>query len=107
MSSVGIAIGARVKKPGEAMVALPTELTVVHYPEGEMDAYERLLGEAMEGDPLLFAREDAVEAAWAVVEPILGDVTPIQDYACDSWGPAEAERLAADVGGWRAPASSP
>ena len=70
---VKIAIGARVKRPGEEMITEPAELQVVHRPDGdEMDAYERLLGEAMEGDPTLFAREDAVEAAWEVVEPILG-----------------------------------
>ncbi len=103
---VEIAIGARVKKPGEAMVAIPTELTVVHYPKGEMEPYERLLGEAMEGDPLLFAREDAVEAAWAVVEPILGDVTPLHEYEPGTWGPSEADRLAIDVGGWTTPRAS-
>jgi glucose-6-phosphate 1-dehydrogenase len=57
----------------------------------------------MQGDPALFTRQDAVEAAWAVVEPVLGDATPVYDYAPGTWGPAEAERLTADVGGWDAP----
>ena len=98
---VVIGIGARVKRPGEEMVTEPTELKVVHKPEGdEMDAYERLLGDAMEGDRTLFARQDAVEAAWEIVEPILHDATPILEYDCGSWGPLEAEALTADVGGW-------
>jgi glucose-6-phosphate 1-dehydrogenase len=101
---VKIAIGARVKRPGEQMITEPTELQVVHHPDGdEMDAYERLLGEAMAGDPMLFAREDAVEAAWAVVEPILGSATPVHDYEPGSWGPREAEALTAEIGGWQCP----
>ena len=101
---VTIAIGARVKRPGERMDSEPTELRVVHRPDAEeMDAYERLLGEAMEGDPTLFAREDAVEAAWAIVQPILGSVTPVHDYEPGSWGPREADALAAGLGGWQSP----
>jgi glucose-6-phosphate 1-dehydrogenase len=69
-----------------------------------MDAYERLLGEAMEGDPTLFAREDSVVAAWAIVQPILGGTTPVHTYEPGSWGPAEATRLTAEVGGWHSPA---
>jgi glucose-6-phosphate 1-dehydrogenase len=99
---VKIAIGARVKQPGEQMITEPTQLQVVHRPDAEeMDAYERLLGEAMEGDPTLFAREDAVEAAWEIVDPILGSKTPVHGYEPGSWGPPEAEALAADVGGWQ------
>src|SRR5439155_23841469 len=68
---VVIGVGARIKRPGEEIATDPTELKVVHKPEGdEMDAYERLLGDAMEGDRLLFARQDGGEAAWAIVEPI-------------------------------------
>jgi glucose-6-phosphate 1-dehydrogenase len=99
-----IAIGARAKKPGPQMVSEPTELKVVHQPDGdEMDAYERLLGDAMAGDGTLFARQDGVEAAWAIVEPILGGVTPVHEYDCGSWGPPDATRLTAEVGGWHAP----
>jgi glucose-6-phosphate 1-dehydrogenase len=70
-----------------------------------MDAYERLLGDAMDGDATLFAREDSVEAAWGIVQPILGDTTPIYLYEPGSWGPDEAARLTAEVGGWHSPAS--
>src|SRR5439155_79528 len=103
---VTIAIGARVKRPGEQMDTEPTELRVLHHPDAEeMDAYERLLGEAMEGDPTLFAREDAVEAAWAIVQPILGSTTRVYEYECGSWGPREAEALTAEIGGWHSPTS--
>ena len=99
-----IAVGAQVKRPGEMMVTDPTELKVVQRPEGEeMDAYERLLGDAMAGDHLLFTRQDAVEAQWAIVQPILGDVTPIHEYQPGTWGPAEANQLTAEVGGWHSP----
>ncbi len=102
---VKIAIGARVKHPGEQMVTEPTELTVVHHADGdEMDAYERLLGDAMAGDATLFAREDAVEAAWEVVQPILDSATPVHEYEPGCWGPAEAAALTAKVGGWHSPA---
>jgi glucose-6-phosphate 1-dehydrogenase len=101
---VTIAIGARVKTPGEAMVSEPTELTFVHQRTAdEMTAYERLLGDAIAGDPVLFAREDAVQAAWTIVDPVIGDAAPIRDYEPGTWGPADAERLTADVGGWVAP----
>jgi glucose-6-phosphate 1-dehydrogenase len=101
---VTIAIGARVKRPGEGMESMPTELKVVHHADGdEMDAYERLLGDAMNGDATLFARQDGVEAAWAVVEPILGTATPVLPYEPGTWGPAEAARLTADIGGWHSP----
>lgn len=101
---VAIALGARVKRPGEEMITDPTELRVFSKPEGdELDAYERLLGDAMEGEMMLFARQDGVEAAWAVVDPILGTHTPVHDYEPGSWGPAEADALAAGVGGWHKP----
>ncbi|HEU5219614.1 MAG TPA: glucose-6-phosphate dehydrogenase [Gemmatimonadales bacterium] len=100
---VTIAIGARVKHPGDQLTSEPAEFEVVRHPQGEMDAYERLLGEAMEGDPTLFAREDAVEAAWAVVQPVLGDVTRLFEYEPGTWGPGEADGLTAAVGGWHTP----
>jgi glucose-6-phosphate 1-dehydrogenase len=101
---VTIAIGARVKKAGEQMISEPAEFQIAHNPLGdEMDAYERLLGDAMNGDAMLFARQDSVEAAWAVVQPILGNVTPLHEYEPGSWGPAEAGSLAAGVGGWHSP----
>lgn len=98
---VKIGLGARIKIPGEAMVGQPAELKLADAPGGDvMTAYERLLGDALSGDATLFARQDAVEAAWAVVEPILDDTAPVTDYAPGSWGPAEATRLAANIGGW-------
>jgi glucose-6-phosphate 1-dehydrogenase len=101
---VTIAVGAQVKRPGEELIGEPTELALVHRPGGEeMDAYERLLGDAMEGDQTLFARQDAVEAAWAIVEPILGTSTELHCYEPGSWGPPEAEQLTASVGGWHSP----
>jgi glucose-6-phosphate 1-dehydrogenase len=99
-----IGLGARVKRAGDELVSEPTEFSVTDQPDGdEMDAYERLLGDAMEGDPMLFARQDEVEAAWTVVDPVLGNVTPVNEYSPGSWGPPEADVLAADVGGWHKP----
>jgi glucose-6-phosphate 1-dehydrogenase len=99
---VTIAIGARIKRPGEAMAGEETELSFVDHPQGDdMDAYERLIGDAMDGDATLFAREDVVEAAWAIVDPILGRDTPLHEYTPRTWGPPEADALAASAGGWR------
>jgi glucose-6-phosphate 1-dehydrogenase len=69
-----------------------------------MDAYERLIGDALRGDSALFARQDTVEAAWSVVEPVLGDAIPVAGYEPGSWGPREADALIAPFGRWRAPA---
>ena len=100
---VEIAIGARVKRPGEKLISEPTELQVTHRPScDEMTPYQRLLGDARDGDAMLFAREDGVEAAWAVVQGILGNVVPALPYETGSWGPAAALELAADIGGWHA-----
>jgi glucose-6-phosphate 1-dehydrogenase len=101
---VTIAIGARVKRPGEELIGDPTELKVVSHPRGdEMDAYERLLSDAMVGDGTLFASQDGVEAAWAVVQPILGLVTPVHEYEPGTWGPSEAEKLTAGICGCDSP----
>jgi glucose-6-phosphate 1-dehydrogenase len=102
---VTIALGSRVKRPGAEMVGDQTELKFVHQPDGdELDPYERLLDDAMDGDATLFARQDGVEAAWAVVDRVLGDVTPLQEYEAGSWGPPEAERLTAGTRPWHNPA---
>jgi len=104
---VMIALGARAKVPGEAMVGAPTELCLAEEGEqgtdGRMDAYERLLGDAMLGDATLFARQDVVEAAWSIVDPVINGPSPMHDYEPGTWGPAEADRLVEDVGGWNMP----
>lgn len=104
---VSISLEVMVKKPGEAMIGESTELSLLHHPQGdEMSAYERLLSDAVAGDATLFARQDAVEAAWAVVDDVLGDVTPVYSYEPGSWGPVEANALTSDVGGWMQPGSA-
>jgi glucose-6-phosphate 1-dehydrogenase len=91
---VTIGIGALVKRPGEQLIGDPVELQVLNHPKGdEMDAYERLLSDAMVGDGTLFAGQEGVEAAWAVVQPVLGSVVPVQDYQPGTWGPSEAEKF--------------
>ena len=98
-----IALGVQVKKPGDTLEGEPTELAFFrHEGRAEMEAYERLLGDALDGDPTLFARQDAVEAAWKIVDPVLGNVVPALGYEPGSWGPAEADALTANIGGWTA-----
>jgi glucose-6-phosphate 1-dehydrogenase len=104
-----IAIGARAKRPGERMAGRPVELSVVHESELDSDGhprigdYERLLGDAMAGDATLFARQDVVEAAWRIVDPILQHPSPMYEYEPGSWGPPQADRLVAEIGGWNTP----
>jgi glucose-6-phosphate 1-dehydrogenase len=98
-----ISAGARIKVPGEAMVGEDAELVLHRHPGDEMLPYERLLGDAMHGDATLFAGADAVEAAWRVVDPILGNATPVTAYEPNTWGPAEAERIVAGEGRWHDP----
>lgn len=101
---IEISLGGRVKRPGPLLVPMPVELSAVKYTTNdEMDAYQRLLTDAMKGDPLLFVRQDAVEAAWAIVDPILGDCCPTELYQPGTWGPPDARELAADIGGWSDP----
>jgi glucose-6-phosphate 1-dehydrogenase len=102
-----IKLGVRIKQPGGEMTSIPAELSFVRADRsGELQPYERLLTDAMHGDALLFVREDAVEAAWTVVEPILGQTVPLHSYQEGSWGPSEADELASDVGGWYNPSLS-
>jgi glucose-6-phosphate 1-dehydrogenase len=68
-----------------------------------MAPYERLLGDAIDGDSALFTRDDCVEEAWRVIDPILGDKVPVHKYKPGSWGPKEADALIADAGGWNDP----
>jgi glucose-6-phosphate 1-dehydrogenase len=100
---VVISLGARIKAPGEAMVGESVELLARDSTTDDMTPYERLLGDALHGDAMLFVREDEVESAWRVVEPILGDATPIHEYEPGTWGPAEAAALVAEDCGWHNP----
>lgn len=100
---VAVAIGARAKVPGDKMIGRETELFVSHQRGDEMEAYERLIGDAMIGDASLFARQDGVEATWRVVDRILTVPTPIYEYEPGTWGPAESQALMAPFGGWQSP----
>lgn len=85
------------------MVGEHVELVVRDTSGDEMTPYERLLGDAIKGDAMLFVRQDSVEAAWQVVDPIVGDVTPVHEYDSGTWGPIEADRIIDDDGGWHNP----
>ncbi|WPB76718.1 glucose-6-phosphate dehydrogenase [Archangium violaceum] len=96
-----ISIGARAKRPGGVMRGEDVELVAIQHPGGTMKPYERLLGDAMRGDVSLFARQEAVEEAWRVVDPIVGGATPLHEYEPGTWGPREADALIASHGRWR------
>jgi glucose-6-phosphate 1-dehydrogenase len=81
------------KKPGVGWTPQQEELIFSEHPGGDMRPYDRLIGAALSGDRWLFARQDAVEAAWRVVDPVLGDAVPLHLYPRDSWGPKEADSL--------------
>ncbi len=100
---VEIALGARAKSAGEGMTGENVELFVCHRHSDEMDAYERLIGDAILGDATLFARQDEVEAAWRIVDPILTLESEAIPYRAGSWGPARADDMIDAFGGWRAP----
>ena len=98
-----IALAARVKRAGKEFVGDQRELYLLDEQPGEEAPYERLLGDAMAGDGALFTREDAVEAAWAVVEPVLKKPVRVRAYRRGGWGPPEADALTAAHGGWHNP----
>jgi len=100
---ISIALGVRVKLPGERMVGNDVELILQRQSAADEPPYERLLGDAMRGTSELFAREDVVEAQWRVVQPILGNVTPVYTYDTGTWGPDEALQLIGSDGPWIAP----
>jgi glucose-6-phosphate 1-dehydrogenase len=100
---VAIALGAQVKRHGTENVGDEIELYVCNTQDDEMEAYERLLGDALKGDAALFGRQDGVEAAWRIVDPILDKRTPVREYEPGSWGPVEADAMIAEFGGWRNP----
>ena len=99
-----IALAARVKRVGKEFVGDQRELYLCDDVPNEESPYERLLGDAMAGDGALFTRQDAVEAAWAVVDPVLSDHHPALPYAPGTWGPTAADALIARDGGWHNPA---
>src|SRR5215471_7473821 len=91
------------KKPGAGWEPQAQELTFAQQPGSDMRPYDQLIGAALDGDRWLFARQDTVEAAWKIVDPVLGDAVPVHPYAQGSWGPKEADRLLADRDTWRNP----
>ncbi|MGH8243600.1 MAG: glucose-6-phosphate dehydrogenase [Steroidobacteraceae bacterium] len=104
---VSIGLGVRTKVPGEEMRGRASELLMCDEESGTVSAYERLIGDALRGDPSLFARQDSIEAAWRIVDGLVGrDSMPPQPYADGGWGPAEADALARDVGGWLNPTAA-
>jgi glucose-6-phosphate 1-dehydrogenase len=101
---VQIGLGVMVKAPGEEMAGKPVELLACHQSDkDEMDPYERLLGEAMKGDATSFAREDYVEEAWRIVEPVLKAGAPVHEYAPKTWGPSAVREKVSPAGGWHDP----
>ena len=99
-----IALGMMVLAPGQEIAGQAAEMVACQTPPaGEMDAYERLLGDAMAGDPTLFAREDYVEEAWRIVDPILNGNAPVYEYEPGTWGPSEVEQRVVPPGGWHNP----
>jgi glucose-6-phosphate 1-dehydrogenase len=98
---VAIAFGALSKKAGPTFAGEAVELDVCRMPDDESGAYERLIDDAMRGDQTLFAREDSVEQAWRVVDPVLARHGPLHPYDPGSWGPVASQQLTAAFGGWR------
>jgi len=92
------------KKPGAGWEPQAEELSFMQQPGSDIRPYDRLIGAALDGDRWLFARQDTVEAAWEIVDPVLGDVVPVHPYARGSWGPSEAARLLPDRDVWYDPA---
>jgi len=102
--NVTAAFGLTVMDQKEKMIGEQVELLASRYPGGEeTDAYERVLGDAMAGDATLFAREDYVEEAWRIVDPVLKADTPIPEYEAGSWGPSEVDHKVSPPGGWENP----
>src|SRR5271157_5084068 len=100
---VGIAMGMMVMAPGENLVGQSAEMIANQQPNAEeMDAYERVLGDAMAGDATLFAREDYVEEAWRIVDTVLKADTPVYEYEPGTWGPKEGDQNS-PPGGWHNP----
>jgi glucose-6-phosphate 1-dehydrogenase len=101
-----IGLAARVKLAGEEFIGEQRELYLLEEQPGEHTPYERLLGDAMKGDGGLFTREDAVEAAWTVVDQVLKRHSRVRPYKRHTWGPKQADALIAEDGGWHNPSRS-
>ena len=104
-SNDGVTLKVQAKQPGERMTTHPINLDVSFGSAlgARQDAYERLIGDAIEGNPARFARQDMVEQAWRIVDPIVTNPTPVHPYFRDTWGPAEALRLIEGQGTWQDP----
>jgi glucose-6-phosphate 1-dehydrogenase len=101
---VTIAMGTTVMDEPEKMIGQSVEILASRRPDaGEMDAYERVLGDAMEGDRTLFAREDYVEEAWRIVDPVVNKGFPVYEYEPGAWGPLEVNGRVSPAGGWQNP----
>jgi glucose-6-phosphate 1-dehydrogenase len=101
---VTAAFGLTVMDREEKLIGQPVELLASRHPDAEeMDAYERVLGDAMAGDATLFAREDYVEEAWRIVDPVLKAGTPVYEYEPGTWGPKETDARVSPPGGWHVP----
>jgi glucose-6-phosphate 1-dehydrogenase len=105
--SVTISAGARTKAPGEDMRGEPVELVVRSSQSRGKSAYERLLGDALRGDTALFTRDDCVEAAWTIVEGVIGEATAPLTYAPGSWGPEASKALLTGTQFWHDPKPEP
>ncbi|PYU94205.1 MAG: glucose-6-phosphate dehydrogenase [Acidobacteria bacterium] len=102
-----IAVGTTVLAPGEGVKGETVEMVASRHPRPEeMEAYERVLGDAMAGDATLFAREDYVEEAWRIVDPVLKAGTPIYEYEKGAWGPSEVDQRVSPDGGWHNPTAT-
>lgn len=105
---VTISIGANVIAPEDETSSQTAEMVGTRLPHvDEMDAYERVLADAMQGDATLFAREDYVEEAWRIVDPVLKADTPVYDYEPGTWGPEAVAPRVAPPGGWQNPTVRP
>jgi glucose-6-phosphate 1-dehydrogenase len=104
---MAIAVGATVMAPGETLQGETVEMVASRHPGPEsIDAYERVLGDAMAGDATHFARQDYVEEAWRIVDPVLKAATPLHYYDKATWGPKEVDRRVAPPAVWHNPTVS-
>jgi glucose-6-phosphate 1-dehydrogenase len=102
--NIEFAFCTNIISPTDGSISIPNEIVGSRHPTAnEMGAYERVLGDAMAGDATLFAREDYVEEAWRIVDPVLKAGTPVYEYEPKTWGPKEVEQKVTPPGGWHNP----